>query len=668
MFHRVKLSHLSGLAATLLLAFAPGALASAPAPISLSTTGNANSPLVAFDHGTLTTYVAWTAKPDDSGIDICVLPASASTCSGGGPALLADPQYTGANVPFLAGLLVLPGGNVVVLGGSGNNGEIAWVSSPGGATFLSGSQGIQNSGLPITAGNTQNYYNLGDVVPLNATDVAIFDGYGNRYVDAPVAGVSPSGPMSDSLVNFAYAPLSTDGAPQIAAEAAPAPAPAGQELLVTVGISENSNTQTNGSCPSINNDGYGVREGTVNGSSAAGGLNAVGPVPYTLLACSAETPILTSGGSAGIGAIDEEGPGVAGTSGGDFQLDFHRFNATATGGTFGSAVKIVDLAGQTGGGVSALDATDDPGTGVYAMWLDSLGWVLDYSADGGTTWGQNVVTPLTNASSANMTGIGNGNAEIAYEANPSGNGTQVFLQAVNYQNLIPPTPVTVSTTQAAGVTQGANISVPAGTIGESDKATFSGAHAAAATGNVTYNLYSAAGCAASSKVFSQTFAVNAGSAPAAAVTSALAPGRYYWTDVYSGDATNLPGTSACGSEVLTIEPGATGPGTATSNGSTVTLTITCSAACTVTVTITFPPGSAQDARASSSKRKPITIASGKFSLKKAGKKKLTLKLTKPGRSLLKKHHGKLKTTLRMSDKTAHGTFKSTRTLKIIKKK
>jgi hypothetical protein len=266
-----------------------------------------------------------------------------------------------------------------------------------------------------------------------------------------------------------------------------------------------------------------------------------------------------------------------------------------------------------------------------------------------------------------MVGLGNGNAEIAYEANPSGNGSQVFLQAVNYQNLLPKTPVTVATNQTSGTTTGPNISVPAGTIGETDQALIQGSNAASATGTVTYNLYSAAGCAASSKVSSQTFTVNAGSVGAAPVISALAPGTYYWSDDYSGDATNQPGTSACGSEVLTVTPAATAGGTATSTSTTITLTITCSGPCTVTITITVPSGPAADVASAARKSKPITIATGKFSMSHRGKKKLTLKLTKQGKTLVKKHHGKLTATIALSTKTAHGTFKSSGKLKIKKK-
>jgi len=111
------------------------------------------------------------------------------------------------------------------------------------------------------------------------------------------------------------------------------------------------------------------------------------------------------------------------------------------------------------------------------------------------------------------------------------------------------------------------------------------------------------------------------------------------------------------------------PSSATSNGSTVTFTISCSAACTITVTIELPSGSSGHAVVARKKAsKVVTLASGRFKLGKKGKKKLTLKFTRDGKALFKKDHSKLKATLLTSDKTAQGTFKSSKTLKITKSK
>ena len=174
---------------------------------------------------------------------------------------------------------------------------------------------------------------------------------------------------------------------------------------------------------------------------------------------------------------------------------------TSSGGSFGPAVELSDVTTQVLDGIDDLDATEDPGDGVYALWADFQGEVLDYSANGGATWGPPVVTPTPYASAENMAGIGGGIVEIAYVYNP-GTGSQVFLEAVNYQELAtpPPTPTTLTTTQTSGTTTGASITIPAGTLGETDKATITGTNASTATGTVDYVLYGNSSCTGTSLI------------------------------------------------------------------------------------------------------------------------------------------------------------------------
>lgn len=273
-----------------------------------------------------------------------------------------------------------------------------------------------------------------------------------------------------------------------------------------------------------------------------------------------------------------------------------------------------------------------------------------------------------------IVGIGAGNAEIAYQSNP-GTGNQVFVEAVNYQVLAAaaatPTPAadTVTTTQTAGAMTGASLKISAGTVGETDRATIAGAKASTATGTVTYNLYSASSCTASSEVFhGGTVSVTGGvAAPSASVTSALAPGSYYWQATYSGDANNLANVSACGSEVLTVVPAATIEGGGTSTSTTVTITITCaSTPCTVTITITVTEkaSKASVARKKHARTKTVTLASGKFTIQTKGPKKLTLHLTKAGRKLVARDHGHLRANVRVAETTPGGVQYITRTITI----
>ncbi len=134
-----------------IVALIVAAVLSAPASaagIALDAPDNGEPPMVAFDPTTSTTYVAWT-DPQAPGVDLCVLPPSAGTCSGGEPVLLTDTKYAGyseGNRPGLGGLVVLPGGEAVVIGTPVGTGSIAWASPAGGAAFLSGEHGLQNAG------------------------------------------------------------------------------------------------------------------------------------------------------------------------------------------------------------------------------------------------------------------------------------------------------------------------------------------------------------------------------------------------------------------------------------------------------------------------------------------------------------------------------------------
>jgi hypothetical protein len=99
-------------------ALASSALASAPVALDAPENGTGAAPLIAYDPTTQTTYVAW-ADPTRPGVDLCVLAPGAAACEGGAPVLLEDSKYPGystLNHPGLGGLLVLPGGEAVVIG------------------------------------------------------------------------------------------------------------------------------------------------------------------------------------------------------------------------------------------------------------------------------------------------------------------------------------------------------------------------------------------------------------------------------------------------------------------------------------------------------------------------------------------------------------------------
>ncbi|HWF50385.1 MAG TPA: hypothetical protein VG294_07030 [Solirubrobacteraceae bacterium] len=109
----------------------------------------------------------------------------------------------------------------------------------------------------------------------------------------------------------------------------------------------------------------------------------------------------------------------------------------------------------------------------------------------------------------------------------------------------------------------------------------------------------------------------------------------------------------------------------TSNGTTVTITVSCAATpCTVTVTITGTSTShtRRALSARTKKAKAVTIATGTFTIKKTGKAKLAVKLTKAGKRLLKKNHGHLKAKTVVSTKLGGHVQKVSKTIHITTKK
>jgi hypothetical protein len=664
------------------IAALPASASALPGPIALDApeNGTGASPLIAYDPSTQTTYVAWT-DPVKSAVDLCIVPAGASSCEGGTPVLLEDSLFTGANFAGPGGVVVLPGGEVAVIGNTTEDGTIAWISPAGGEGFFAKGHGLQNKGEPIS--NVSLFYTGGNAVALSSTDVALLDDYGDYFADTSLTSPAPTiaAPNSNQTTpenRFPRKALETAG-PELAAE--PAPGVPGSDIVVGVGDNYAGPPEALPGCLNKEGTGYGVSVGKVDGTSkAAGTLNAEGLPGYGVLACSAESPVLAQGGTDGIGLVEQEGDGFEGT-GSLYSVDYRPFIATSTGGSFGAPVELQDVSHLSLGGVIGLDLSEDSATGVYTTWQDGQGLVFDYSANGGAGWEGPIVVPEPASGVLDnpvVAGIGGGSAEVAFVGNP-GTGAQVFLQRVNYQELAAalsgppaksaPAADTVATVQTSGSSSSASLEISAGTIGETDRATIAGANGASATGTVSYALYSSPSCTAGSKVFSGgSVAVSGGVAAASAgVSTALAPGVYYWQASYSGDANNLANASVCGSEVLTVVPAASIGGSGSSNGTTVTLTITCSSTpCTVTVTITISEAGASAARKGKKHSKPkiVTLASGTFTIHSAGSKKLQVRLTKAGRKLLAAHHGHLTAKVLLSEKTAGGIEKVTKTIKI----
>jgi hypothetical protein len=659
------------LVAALALAVMLGLAARAgAAAIALDQPDNGNSPLVAYDPVSQTTFVTW-QDPISGFPDLCILPASVADWGACAPVALTDPAYAGS-FSGPGGIVVLPNGNVVVLGTPTATATVAWESPGDGSAFLTSGQGLQNAGQPISP--VSLFYATGNAVALSDTDVGLLDDYGDYFSDSPFSSESPH-PIPSSNSNqttpsgeFSRKSLEAAG-PEIAAEPAPAPAAAGTDIVVGVGDNFSGPSAALPGCLNSAGTGYGVSVGTVNGASnAAGTLNGEGLPAYSVLQCSALAPVVASpdGGTQGIGLLEEEGNAISG-AGSTWTIDYHPFVATATGGSFGPGVELADVTQHVLNGVSETDLSEDSTTGVYAAWTDLQGLVVDYSSNSGLSWGPPVIVPEPASGEISdplIAGIGGGTFVLTYKSNP-GTGTQTFAGIYSYQQL-ELAPTTTTTIQTSGTTKAADITIPAGTVGETDQATVAGAHAALGEGTVSYGLYSSSSCSAASLRFNggTTAVTNGLAAPSAAVTSALPQGTYYWQAAYTGDAANDPSDSACGSEVLTVVAPSTIGGSASATTSSVTLTISCAVTpCTVTVTVTIDPVVAVAAK-KKTKHITITLATGHEKITKKGSHKLKFKLTKAGRAYVAAHHGTVKIGVLISEKIDGHTERITKTIKL----
>jgi hypothetical protein len=637
-----------GLALSLTLAFATSALALSGAPVKLSEAEFYGPPAVAVaEDGTA--IVAWAdeaAAPYT--VKYCQLPVGASACAQTGtltPAGGSDAHIDGVK-------LLADGATVVLLADVYGVAEEyvpeqEWTSTDGGASFSA-----VNGGKSVAEGILS-----ADTEPLNPVVVPGSNSLGYAWVTA-------GGPPT-----FAEFPLSSP--PQCSVETGhtcpfATLQPEGEHILsneggvfasqlgANPGVLGVYETLGKPGCASGTFDtayvyGSGEQSSTNNYNISPGTAKSAWKVALSPADCEVEYPAV-GGGPSGLGVVEDN------LAGGD--TIYHRFDPA----TNSFDTPYVEIAHE---GEESPSVSQDGAGGVYATFLAGFeGEVrLAYSSNGGTSWvGPTTLSPAGGshlASSVDAAGQGWATWSV---------GESVYAQPFVAADAIPlPAPTTLTTSQTSGSSTGASITIPGGTVGETDRATLAGANAGIATGTATYALFSKSSCIAASKVFSGgTTAVTGGvAAPSSGVLTALAPGTYYWEASYSGDAHNAASVSACGSEVLTVTPATTIGGGASSTGTSITITITCAVVpCTVTVTITIDPPASASAARKKRHAKTITLATGKFTIRSKGTHKLTVHLTKAGRHYLSAHHGRGSAKLLLSDKTNGTTFLSTRTIAI----
>jgi hypothetical protein len=655
------------LASAIALACCSSALALG-VPINVGTPLSNDPPAVAVDAAG-TAYVAWPNTRDLSPnttdvVQYCVLPAGAGACAHAGTLTPADGLQSVDRVQVL-----VDGSTVVILadvfGNTTSNANYSpvqeWQSTDGGTTF-----NLINAGLSVTSG-AQSI----DTGPLNAVIVPGTNtlGYGwERAAGTPTFNAFPlaSPPECSQATPCPFATLEPDTNPNILTNSGGQIASqlgANPGVLALYATSFDQTQPGPFMCSNLQTVpfgtafayGSGTQSPTNDYNISPGSPNSAWKLDATQADCNVDYAAV-AGGPSGFGVIE--------TNELTRTTVYHRFNQT----TLRFDTPLTTVAGQ---GEQSAALSQDGAGGVYATYL--LGGVggpigLAYSYNGGLTWVSNAIDANTNSGAGHVTSLVNatGQGWAAWTDNGS-----VFAQPFNAADSVaPPAADTVTTMQTAGTVSAPSLSVPAGTIRETDRATISGANAASATGAVTYTLYSSATCAASAVAFrGGTAAVSGGVAgPASGVSTALAPGKYYWQAVYSGNAGtifgakgNLPAASACGAEVLNVGVASTLGATATSTPTTVTVSISCATIpCTVTVTVTATGVSA----AAAAHKKPVTLAKGTFTIRKKGAKKLTVRLTSAGRKVLRKHHGRLKATLSESEKLHGRTFVTTRGIRI----
>jgi hypothetical protein len=668
----------AALAGALMLVSAGAALA-AGAPVNIGTPFSSGPPSVAVDAAG-DAVVAWANTKDLSPVTVdivqyCVLPVAATGCVHSGNLTPAG------NASHIDGVQTLVDGSTIVIladvfgaASPGFEPVQEWQSTDGGATFTQ-----PNGGQSVTNGNQS-----ADTVPLNGvimpgantlgfgwetagSDPPTFNAF--PLTSPPVCSEAPSGcPAGFAKLEPPTNPDTVgNGGGQVAAESGTSPG--------VLGVYSTDNTNGPFGCSNSQTVPFGTAFAFGTGNQVAGSNDynispgTAGSAWQTALTqgdCNVEF-YAVAGGPSGFGVLEDND--LTGMT------VYHAFDPATQ--RFDTPMVTVSTKGEQDPAISQ----DDAG-GVYATDLSTGGGgpvVVAYSFNGGKTWsGPNTLNANSDQGINHVTSMvgGTGQGWAAWLDNGS-----VFAQSFTAaDSVLPPTPVTIATSQTAGTTFGSSITIPAGTIAETDRATIAGANAASATGTMTYTLYSKPSCTAANAVFhGGTVAVTAGAdSPSFGVPIALPEGKYYWQAVYSGNAGTIfgtvgndPASSACGSEVLNVVPAATIGANATSNGQELTMSVSCtSVPCSgkltlsVTEKLAAKANLAGVARKKKAKTKTITIGSGKFTIKTKGSKKLKVGLSKAGKSFVAGQHGSIKVKAIVSEKIHGRTELVTRTIKV----
>jgi hypothetical protein len=407
-------------------------------------------PSVAHDPATNTTYAVWSA-PGSTSIELCVVPAGATVCTGGAALQLTDPlaaQEGTSPTYFQPQVVVEPSGEALVVahvepaakaaqpaGYAVQTGVIGWASAAGGAGFSAAGQGLLDGGKLLSPNGNEHGYGeppAGGAVALGTGTAAVgvlgdAAPHGNGFAafasgqEAPAALPRPDTTGNEGLGSY-QEDLFASGSRLAAVLNSPAP---GEDLVVAVSAGV-SPAYTG--CPggSENYTGFGVAD------TGFGGLDlqkswGEGGAFFKPISCQADSVVDAAGGGS-LGLLENEGPVLHGGSG--VSIDYRPFETALK--TFGAPVEISDETTQTLGGAVVTGLAMDSSGAAYASWSDRRGHELDYSATPGGSWPAPRNSGLPEqAGDIVLAALGAGNAEAAYTAN-LGAGAHEYLQAISY--------------------------------------------------------------------------------------------------------------------------------------------------------------------------------------------------------------------------------------------
>jgi ribonuclease HI len=180
--------------------------------------------------------------------------------------------------------------------------------------------------------------------------------------------------------------------------------------------------------------------------------------------------------------------------------------------------------------------SDASGTVTYTVFSDSA-CKLNPTAAGTATVSNGIVN---NSNTLTFSAVGTYYWQASYSGDANNNST--LSVCTEEQLTVGKLSPTISTTLNA-------TSIPVGST-DYDTSTLTGA-TSGASGTVTYTVFSDSGCS-NNPVDGGTVTVTGGQVPQSSTLTFNTAGTYYWQASYSGDASNNGASSACTSEIVTV--------------------------------------------------------------------------------------------------------------------